>query len=299
MSTRSPVVTVRTPWPTAVTVPTASCPSTRPGCTSGTSRRRMCRSVLPRPQGTMSSAGHYVPAGRDGLPDRAAAVPGQSDPVDGDGRDHAGRAGAGHAALRPGPMTAWLLRYEGWDPAAEALREALCALGNGRFVTRAAAPERRAGAGSYPGTYVAGVFDRLTDEIAGHQVSNESIVNLPDWQSLTFRIGNGPWLDLSAVAVTDYVQELDLRRGVLTRRFGIEDGEGRRTRVAQRRLVSMADPCLAALDCTLLAENWAGPLTVRSGLDGRVTNDGVARTGDWTAGTSRRSSPAAARTSSR
>ncbi|MCZ2849736.1 glycoside hydrolase family 65 protein [Modestobacter sp. VKM Ac-2978] len=174
-------------------------------------------------------------------------------------------------------MTGWLLRYEGWDPEAEALRETLCALGNGRFATRAAAPERRAGAGCYPGTYAAGVFDRLTDVIDGHEVANESIVNLPDWQSLTFRTEDGPWLDLSTVAVSDYVQELDLRRGVLTRRFRIEDDEGRRTRVAQRRLVSMADPRLAALDCTLLAENWAGRLTVRSGLDGRVTNGGVAR----------------------
>jgi trehalose/maltose hydrolase-like predicted phosphorylase len=174
-------------------------------------------------------------------------------------------------------VTGWLLRYEGWDPTAEALRETLCALGNGRFATRAAAPERRAGGGHYPGTYAAGVFNRLADEVDGHRLENESIVNLPDWQSLTFRVGDSGWLDLSAVTVTDYVQELDLRRGVLTRRFGIEDEEGRRTRVAQRRLVSMADPCLAALECTLVAENWSGPLTVRSGLDGRVTNDGVAR----------------------
>ena len=88
---------------------------------------------------------------------------------------------------------------------------------------------------------------------------------------------DGPWLDLSSLAVSDYLQELDLRRGVLTRRFRIEDAEGRRTKVAQRRLVSMSDPCLAALECTLVAENWSGTLTVRSGLDGRVTNDGVAR----------------------
>jgi trehalose/maltose hydrolase-like predicted phosphorylase len=174
-------------------------------------------------------------------------------------------------------MTGWLLRYDGWDPSAEGLREALCALGNGRFVTRAAAPERRAGGGHYPGTYAAGVYDRLSDEVDGHRLENESIVNLPDWQSLTFRVGDGPWLDLSAGSVTDYVQELDLRRGVLTRRFRIEDDGGRRTRVAQRRLVSMSDPCLAAMDCTLVAENWSGPLTVRSGLDGRVTNAGVAR----------------------
>jgi trehalose/maltose hydrolase-like predicted phosphorylase len=108
-------------------------------------------------------------------------------------------------------------------------------------------------------------------------VENESVVNLPDWQSLTFRIDDGEWLDLDRLTVLDYVQELDLRRGVLTRRFCVEDREGRRTRVAQRRIVSMADPLLAALDCSVRAENWSGRLTIRSGIDGRVTNDGVAR----------------------
>ncbi len=80
-------------------------------------------------------------------------------------------------------MTGWLLRYEGLDPAQEPLREALCTLGNGRIATRGAAPEARAGGCHYPGTYVAGVFNRLTDEVDGRRVENESIVNLPDWQS--------------------------------------------------------------------------------------------------------------------
>jgi trehalose/maltose hydrolase-like predicted phosphorylase len=171
----------------------------------------------------------------------------------------------------------WLLRYEGVDPAGERLRETLCALGNGRFATRAAAPESRADDVHYPGTYAAGVYNRLTDTVDGHRVDNESIVNLPDWQSLAFRFGDGDWVDLAAVAVTDHVQELDLRRGILTRRFRVADGQGRRTRVAQRRLVSMADPLLAALECTFVAENWSGTVTVRSGLDGRVANCGVAR----------------------
>ena len=47
--------------------------------------------------------------------------------------------------------------------------------------------------------------------------------------------------------------------------------------MSQRRLVSMSDPRLAALNCTVVAENWSGALRVRSGLDGRVTNDGVTR----------------------
>ncbi|MDP9868295.1 hypothetical protein [Streptosporangium brasiliense] len=45
----------------------------------------------------------------------------------------------------------------------------------------------------------------------------------------------------------------------------------------QRRLVSMDDPHLAALTMTVVAENWSGPLEIRSVLDGRVTNAGVAR----------------------
>jgi trehalose/maltose hydrolase-like predicted phosphorylase len=60
------------------------------------------------------------------------------------------------------------------------------------------------------------------------------------------------------MTVVRYVLELDLRRGVLTRRFIVEDPTGRRTGVAQRRLVSMADPYLAALDCTVVPENWSG-----------------------------------------
>lgn len=179
--------------------------------------------------------------------------------------------------MTPPPESRWVLRYDGVDPAAEALRESLCALGNGRFATRGAAPEARADGTHHPGTYAAGVFDRLADDVDGRTVENESIVNLPDWQSLTLRVEDGDWLDLTALTVTGYVQELDLRRGVLTRRFVVEDPEGRRTRVAQRRLVSMADPFLAALGCTVVAENWSGRLTVRSGLDGRVANCGVAR----------------------
>ena len=174
-------------------------------------------------------------------------------------------------------MTTWLLRYDGYDERQEPLREALCALGNGRFATRAAAPESRADGVHYPGTYAAGVFNGLAADVDGQHVENESMVNLPDWQSLTFRVEDGPWCDVSTGKLEGYVQELDIRRGVLTRRFRWTDPAGRTTMVAQRRLVSMADPFLAGLQTTVVAEDWSGRLTVRSGLDGRVANSGVAR----------------------
>ena len=86
-------------------------------------------------------------------------------------------------------MSGWLLRYNGFDPRSEGLREALCALGNGRFMTRGAAPESMSDDVHSPSTYAAGVFNRLADDIAGRHIENESIVNLPDWQSLSIRPG--------------------------------------------------------------------------------------------------------------
>ena len=53
-----------------------------------------------------------------------------------------------------------------------------------------------------------------------------------------------------------------------------QDAEGRRTRVVQRRFVSMKDEHLAGLETTFTAENWSGTLEVSSGLDGRVVNAG-------------------------
>jgi trehalose/maltose hydrolase-like predicted phosphorylase len=129
----------------------------------------------------------------------------------------------------------------------------------------------------HPGTYVAGCYNRLVSRVAGREVENEDLVNVPNWLPLTFRPEGGDWLDLRQVEVLAYRQELDLRRGVLTRFLRARDREGRVTRVAQRRFVHMADHHLAGLETTLVAENWSGRLEVRSALDGRVTNSGVAR----------------------
>ena len=172
-------------------------------------------------------------------------------------------------------MSVWLLEFDGFDHARVGLREALCTLGNGYLATRGADSEARADGVHYPGTYVAGVFNRLSTDIAGRTIEDESIVNLPNWLPLTFHVGDGCWLD--AAELLESHHELDLRRGVLARHARIRDDAGRITRLTQRRLVSMDDPHLAALETSLVAENWSGPLQIRSRLDADVTNSGVAR----------------------
>ena len=175
------------------------------------------------------------------------------------------------------PPSVWTLVYDSFDPARQGLREALCALGNGYFVTRGALPEAEADGINYPGTYVAGLYDRAETEIAGRTVENEDLVNVPNWLPLRFRVAGGAWFDAQQADVLEHRFELDMRHGTLIRHLVWQDAEGRRTSMVQRRLVSMKDEHLAGLETTFTAENWSGTLEVRSGLDGRVVNAGVKR----------------------
>jgi alpha,alpha-trehalase len=173
-------------------------------------------------------------------------------------------------------VTPWSLTYEGFDPGTERLREALCTLGNGYVATRGAAPECGAGEWHYPGTYGAGVYNRLETTIVGRTTENEDLVNLPNWLPLRFRADGGQWFSPDTAEILEYQQSLDIRRAVLQRTVRYRE-DGRVTRMEQRRLVSMAEPHRVALETTFTAENWSGLVEIRSELDGTVENSGVER----------------------
>ena len=170
---------------------------------------------------------------------------------------------------------AWLWSFDGYDPGAEGQREALCTLGNGFFATRGCGAEARQDEVHYPGTYAAGCYNRVTTLLDGSGLDNESLVNLPNWLDLRLRVEDGDWFEPDRASMSVYRRELDVRRGVLSREVRFEDAAGRTTRLLERRIVSMADPHLAALELQVTAENWSGRLTVRAGIDGRVVNRGV------------------------
>lgn len=173
--------------------------------------------------------------------------------------------------------TAWTYTFDGYEPATEKLREALCTVGNGYFATRGAAPESQAGQVHYPATYAAGVFNRLEDLVGGTKIDNESIVNLPNWLPLTFRIDEGEWFDVDAVELLSYRQTLNLREAVLTRELRFRDDAGRTTQLTQHRFVAMHAAHIAALQTVIVAEDWSGTVQLRSTLDGNVRNSLVER----------------------
>jgi beta-phosphoglucomutase family hydrolase len=173
------------------------------------------------------------------------------------------------------PIDPWVLKYEGFDPTTEGDREALCTLSNGYWGTRGSAAETSADNVHYPGTYFAGVFNRLTTDFGTHSDDDEHLVNAPNWLPLRLKIPDGTWLHPHSSEILNYSQELDLRNAVLTRTVRYRHDGDKTTRVMSRRFVSLAAPHIAVSQTTIEAENWSGSLTIQSALDGAVSNQNV------------------------
>ncbi|HJU20682.1 MAG TPA: glycosyl hydrolase family 65 protein [Stellaceae bacterium] len=172
---------------------------------------------------------------------------------------------------------AFEISFTRYDPADERRREALLALGNGWLLVRGCAAGAAADGRHYPGTYRAGCYDRAFSEVDGERFAIETLVNLPNWLPLGFRIeGDGEWFSLDRVTILDYRHSLDLAQGVARREVRFAAG-GRRTWVREERLVAMAEPQLAALRLEIRPEDWGGEIEIRSALDGHVKNANVRR----------------------
>ena len=169
------------------------------------------------------------------------------------------------------------LTYDRFDPASEGLREALTSTGNGYFCTRGTAEWEDAGTVHYPGTYAHGGFNRETTILGGRPVLNEDLVNLPNWLVLKLRIEGADAIRLDNVELLSYRHDYDIRHALVGRELRFRDLAGRETTLQSRRFVSMADSHQAGIEWILTPQNWSGRMEVVSALDGRVTNQMVAR----------------------
>ena len=202
----------------------------------------------------------------------------------------------------------WTVIYTGFDKSEHPLQEALCSLGNGYFVTRGAlemernlaateardepkderkAEEKLKDGGqipgkewNYPGTYLAGGYNRLKSAVQDRIIENEDLVNWPNWMYLSFRINDDEWFDLDRLDIIDFETRLHLKDGILERSMRFRDNQERETSIVSRRLVSMDNFHAAALKWEFKAENWSGRVTFRSGIDGCIINNNVARYAD-------------------
>ena len=171
----------------------------------------------------------------------------------------------------------WRLVYHGYDPEKERSREALLSVGNGLFGTRGAFEECGPDTISYPGTYMAGVYNKLASTVEERVLYNEDLVNVTNWLPVTFKVNDNEWVDLHSVKTGALKRTLNLRDGLLTRSVKVYTPDGGEYQVVSSRFASMHNPHLAALRYEILVLKTAGDITLKVGLHGNHINDGVER----------------------
>jgi beta-phosphoglucomutase family hydrolase len=171
----------------------------------------------------------------------------------------------------------WNITYHTYEATKERTREALLTVGNGYSGTRGAMDECDANAVNYPGTYIAGLYNRLSTPIAGRDIWNEDFVNVPNWLPVTFRINDGEWFDIHTTEIITIWRKLDFKSGLFSRLLKVKDKNGNETLIESKRFASMADPHLAALQYSVNPLNYSGKITIKTGINGAIINDGVER----------------------
>jgi len=158
----------------------------------------------------------------------------------------------------------WSICYNHYSPKKESVRESLCTVGNGYFGTRGSMEESKANGINYPGTYIAGVYNKLKTKVEGTLIENEDMVNCPNWLPLTFKIGKDDWIDLNRVRIISFEKKLDLKRGILFRKVIIKDKKNRETLIESRRIASMANPHIGAIRYSVTPLNYSDNLIIKS-----------------------------------
>jgi len=171
----------------------------------------------------------------------------------------------------------WNLRYDSWVTRDERLRESLTTTGNGYMGVRGAFESGMASRNHYPGTYLAGVFNKLPSEVHGQTVINNDMVNAPNWLPIEFRIGSGEFINPLEQKILSYRQNLDMKHAVMERDIVFQDTLGNITRIRSQRFCSMDNPHLAAIRYVIEPVNYSTEIEIRSTIDGMVKNQGVQR----------------------
>lgn len=171
----------------------------------------------------------------------------------------------------------WRIREAGIDPARTFLHETLFTLGNGYIGMRGTpeeAPDAPAGQ-TLEGTYLNGFHDtetiRYPENAHGLARVNEFMLNVPNAKRAALVV-DGERFDPRQGRILSWERELDLRTGLLTRTVEWETRQGKRVRIASRRLVCFARKHVAALEYAVTPLNFTGRIRIEADIDAAVGN---------------------------
>ena len=172
----------------------------------------------------------------------------------------------------------WNLTYHKFQPEKEKLRETLTTVGNGYFASRGSFVCNQADeAVHYPGTYIAGLYNKLTSVVYRKKIVNNDLVNCPNWLLIKFKIGDGEFADPLQEEILNYKHNINFKTGIVTREILFKDSKNRKTEIKTTRFASMKNYHIGCLSFKITPKNYSEKITIRSTLDGDIINYGVPR----------------------
>ena len=157
-------------------------------------------------------------------------------------------------------MTGWTLAEDALVPSLLPWKESLFTISNGYLGTRGTFEEGMAG--ETRATFINGLFVTPPDDLP-------LLGAAPDWTRVVITV-NGEPLDLGVRSPAGYSRSLDLRHGLLERSVLWKGADGGVVRFRFRRLASMAQPHLVALEVEAEALTDPVELTMATGVDATV-----------------------------
>ena len=162
----------------------------------------------------------------------------------------------------------WKIVEEGFDPAYGEVSESVFSLGNEYTGLRGYFDEGYSGS-RLQGSYLNGIYERRMLPKSGYKGMlpfTEFMVNTVDWVYTRISCGKEK-LDLAKSKFSDFYRELDLRSGVLTRRFVWEIDEETAVELCFERFTSMEHEQLVGQKVTFRAAKGRPSLRVQEGMD--------------------------------
>ncbi|MGG4105328.1 glycoside hydrolase family 65 protein [Paenibacillus lautus] len=168
----------------------------------------------------------------------------------------------------------WSIIEEGFDPHTHEISESIFSIGNGFMGQRANFEESYSGS-SLQGSYMAGVYYPDKTRVGwwknGYPEYFAKVLNSTNWIGIGIEIDGAP-LDLAKSTVKDFVRELNMKEGFLSRSFTAVMEDGKELKVEAVRFVSIVRHEIGAIRYAVTPLNFSGELTITPYLDGDVKN---------------------------
>ncbi|MHC5228598.1 glycoside hydrolase family 65 protein [Enterococcus sp. LJL99] len=168
----------------------------------------------------------------------------------------------------------WVLSTHHLDKEHKRLMESLTSIGNGYMGMRGMFEEAYSG-DTLQGTYLAGIWFPDKTRVGwwknGYPDYFGKVINATNFIGMEITIDEVV-LDLATIDVTDFLVELDMRNGILTRSF-IYKNESTAIRFTFQRFVSIVTQELAVQRLQIEVLSGKASISVRSTLDGQVKNE--------------------------